>query len=255
MKKLVIRADDIGYSEAVNYGIMKSVKDGLVRSAGLMPNMPYAAHGLKLLADFNVSIGQHTNVCLNKPCADSSLIPSLLQENGEFKSSRQYREAFQKGEEFVVTEEAVIEIEAQYRRFKELTGKEPAYFEAHAVMSRNLFAALRIVSEKYHLPLQEMRFDGQPTEFNKRPVFVLPMGSMSADYDPYEWLKRAVAEMAREDMPNIAVFHPGYLDAYLLEHSTLTINRTKETAMLCDPAVREWLQSQEVELVTYDDIR
>ena len=42
MKKLIIRADDIGYSEAVNYGIMKSVKDGLVRSAVLMPNMPYA---------------------------------------------------------------------------------------------------------------------------------------------------------------------------------------------------------------------
>ena len=32
--KLIIRADDIGYSEAVNYGIEKSVKDGLIRSAG-----------------------------------------------------------------------------------------------------------------------------------------------------------------------------------------------------------------------------
>jgi predicted glycoside hydrolase/deacetylase ChbG (UPF0249 family) len=49
MVKLIIRADDIGYSEAVNYGIYKSVKDGLVASAGLMPNMPYAKHGLDLL--------------------------------------------------------------------------------------------------------------------------------------------------------------------------------------------------------------
>ena len=28
MIKLIIRADDIGYSEAVNYGIEKSVKEG-----------------------------------------------------------------------------------------------------------------------------------------------------------------------------------------------------------------------------------
>ncbi|MBR3265159.1 MAG: ChbG/HpnK family deacetylase, partial [Erysipelotrichaceae bacterium] len=32
MKKILIRADDLGYSEGVNYGILKSVKDGLVRS-------------------------------------------------------------------------------------------------------------------------------------------------------------------------------------------------------------------------------
>ena len=57
MIKLVIRADDIGYSEAVNYGIEKSVKDGLIRSAGLMPNMPFAEHGLKLLEGTGIAIG------------------------------------------------------------------------------------------------------------------------------------------------------------------------------------------------------
>ena len=39
MIELVIRADDIGYSEAVNYGIEKSIRDGLIRSAGVMPNI------------------------------------------------------------------------------------------------------------------------------------------------------------------------------------------------------------------------
>ena len=28
MKKILLRADDLGYSEAVNYGIEKSVKEG-----------------------------------------------------------------------------------------------------------------------------------------------------------------------------------------------------------------------------------
>ena len=253
--KLIIRADDIGYSEAVNYGIYKSVKDGLVRSAGLMPNMSYAKHGLDLLEGYDVCIGQHTNVCLGKPCADPALIPSLVNENGEFKSSRKYREAFKNHEEFVVIEEAVIEIEAQYQKFRDLTGKEPGYFEAHAVASINLFRALEIVAEKYGLPYQSMSFGKEPAVFNKKPINMLPMGSMAPEYDAYECLKDGVLNHAREDMPNVAVFHPGYLDEYLLNNSSLTINRTKEVAMLCDPAMKEWLEAHDVELVTYAAVR
>lgn len=254
MIKLVIRADDIGYSEAVNHGIAKSVKDGIIGSAGLMPNMPWAEHGLKLLEGCSVAIGQHTNMCLEKPCADPSLIPSLIDENGNLKSSRTYREAFKKGEDFVAVEEAVIEIEAQYHRFLELVGKKPSYFEAHAVMSHNLFRALDIVAEKYNLPQQKVSFTPEPTEFNHKPVVMLPMGSMSPDYDPFETLKKDILEYAREDMPNIFVCHPGYIDNYLLKNSSLTLNRAKETEMLCDPAVKLWLDEHNVELVTYDDI-
>ena len=254
MKKLVIRADDIGYSEAVNLGIAKSVKDGLISSAGLMPNMPWAEHGLKLLEGLDVVIGQHTNMCLEKPCADPALIPSLLDENGNLKSSRTYRTAFKNGEDFVAVEEAVIEIEAQYHRFLELVGRKPSYFEAHAVMSRNLFKALEIVAEKYDLPYQKVSFDGTPTEFDKKPVVMLPMGSMSPDYDPFETLKKGVLEYAREDMPSVFVCHPGYIDNYLLKNSSLTLNRAKEVEMLCDPAVRQWLDENGVQLVNYDDI-
>ena len=255
MIKLIIRADDIGYSEAVNYGIEKSVKEGLIGSAGLMPNMPFAEHGLKLLEGTNIAIGQHTNMCLERPCSDPKNIPSLVDENGCLKSSRTYREAFKNKEDFVVVEEAVIEIEAQYKRFKELVGKEPAYFEAHAVLSINLFKSLEIVAEKYNLPYQGISFDGTPTTFNKKPIMMLPMGSMEKEYDPFETLQKDILEYAREDMPNVFVCHPGYIDDYLLRNSSLTINRAKETAMLCDPKVKEWLLEHEVELVTYDDVR
>lgn len=253
MKKLIIRADDIGYSEAVNYGIEKAVKDGLIRSAGLMPNMPYAAHGLKLLEGTGIAIGQHTNMCLEKPCADPSLIPSLIDENGSLKSSRTYREAFRNGEDFVVIEEAVIEIEAQYEKFKELVGHEPSYFEAHAVISENLNKALAVVAEKHGLRFQPLSFSN-PSRLGDKPIMILPMESSKPDYDPFETLKRGLAEYAREDMPNVFICHPGYVDDYLMKNSSLNINRTKEVAMLCDPAVKEWLISQGVELISYDDI-
>ena len=136
--QMILRADDIGYSEAVNYGIEKTVKEGLIRTAGLMVNMPATVHGLKLMEGTGICLGQHTNLCIGKPCADPAKIPSLLDENGNLKSSKIYRAAFAEEREFTVLDEMVIEIEAQYHRFKELVGRDPDYFEAHAVQSLSL---------------------------------------------------------------------------------------------------------------------
>ena len=53
--KIIIRADDLGISEGVlNYGILKSIKDGIVTSTGIMPNMKYAEHGYNLVKDTGV---------------------------------------------------------------------------------------------------------------------------------------------------------------------------------------------------------
>ena len=252
MIRMIIRADDVGYCEAVNYGIAKTVKEGLVRSVGIMPNMPSAAHGIGLLEGTGVCMGQHTNVCLGKPCAEPDRIPSLLKEDCTFKSSRTYREAWAKGEDFVVLDEAVWEIEAQYRRFVELTGLQPGYFEAHAVMSENLYKGLAIVAERHHLRYSDMTPVSNVGFFGGKPVACCAMGSMKPDYDPFQCLKDAVAD-ARKDIPNVFVCHPGYVDAYLLRSSSLTLNRTKEVEMLCARETREWLAAWEVELLSYDE--
>lgn len=55
-------------------------------------------------------------------------------------------------------------------------------------------------------------------------------------------------------MPNVFVCHPGYLDAFLLRSSSLTVNRTKEVEMLCDPAMRTWLEEHGVRLLRYSDL-
>lgn len=253
MIDLIIRADDVGYSEAVNYGIEKTVKQGLIGSVGLMPNMPAAAHGLALLEGTGVCIGQHTNICIGRPCADPASIPSLLDENGMLKSSRTYREAWKKGECFTVLEEMVLEIEAQYQRFVELTGRQPDYFEGHAVMSRHLMQGLEIVAQRHGLKYNNMYPGDETGTFGGRPVASCPMRSMDPDYDPARELKEAVLH-ARTDMPNVFVCHPGYLDAFLLRSSSLTVNRTKEVEMLCDPAMRTWLEEHGVRLLRYSDL-
>ena len=118
---------------------------------------------------YDVCLGQHTNVCVGKPISDPHKISSLVNENGEFKSSREYR---QTKEDFVVLEEAILEVEAQYERFKEITQQEPAYFEAHAVMSQNLMKAIEIVGERHHLKTLNMTFDGTPMIVNGQPMYM-----------------------------------------------------------------------------------
>ena len=126
MKNLLIRADDLGYCESVNYGIARAVKSGIVRSVGVMPNMEWAEHGVRLLDGTDVIFTVHANICQGKPITDPKLIPSLV-DGDEFKDKTLYREA---KEDFVVLDEVVMEVEAQYLRLVELTGKKPFMVEA-----------------------------------------------------------------------------------------------------------------------------
>lgn len=253
MKKILIRADDLGYSEGVNCGLAKAVRDGVIKSVGVMPNMPSVRHGLDLLRDVKVCYGQHTNICVGRPLCRPEEIPSLVGENGEFRSSSEYRQAFKEGRDFVNVDEACLEIEAQYRRFKELVQDEPHYFEGHAVASMNFFKALDIVAERHGLKTMSMAAYGQPGLFGKTNVYVW-MDSMNPEYDPRLYLKKIVKN-AHDGSCDVMVCHPGYLDDYILNHSSLTVPRTKEVEMACDPEIRRWLEEQEdVMLVTYDDL-
>ena len=254
MKRLLIRADDLGYSQGVNCGIAATVAAGLVRSVGVMTNMPAAVHGLGLLAGHPVCLGQHTNICVGRPLTDPARIPSLCTPEGEFKPSRAYRDAAKAGEDFVVLEEVVEEIEAQYRQFKALTGKKPGYFEGHAVASPNFFKGLEMVAARHNLPYFAMGRQGQAVTFRSTKVYAyMPKNLAAYEADPFTGVKDAVAN-AHEDGCDLMVFHPGYLDAYLLDHSTMTTARVREAAMLCRPEVRVWLEGQPVQLVTYDDL-
>ncbi|MBQ2656933.1 MAG: ChbG/HpnK family deacetylase [Erysipelotrichaceae bacterium] len=252
MKKILIRADDLGFSRGINLGIADSVRAGLIQSVGLMPNMENAQEGVEMIKDYGVCLGQHTNICAGRPLSDPKLIPSLVQENGEFKTSKEYRENFGNGNDIVDVNEAVIEIEAQYQEFKKLTGEKPHYFEGHAIASMNFMKALSIVAQKHDLKMFPVGFDAKPMQYADK-LLRMTIDSMGPDYDPYASLKKLVMD-EDESVIDIFVAHPGYLDAYILKVSSLTVNRTKEVEMLTDPEMIRWINNQKVELITYDEL-
>ncbi len=254
MKQLLIRADDIGYSYAVDLGIARSVNEGLVRSVGVMPNMPETARGYSWVADADIAVGQHTNVCLGRPCADPALIPSMLGADGCFHSSREFREHFKRGEELVDFDEACIEIRAQHDRFVEVVGREPDYFEAHAVLNQNLIRAIHTVATELALREQVASFDSAATVTCGNTPVRMVMESMLPDYDPAASIRHTVEDMADGETV-IFVCHPGYLDDFILSNSSLTTPRAKEVDALIDPELRAWLEAQpDLRLIDYRDL-
>jgi len=257
-KKVLFRADDLGYSEAVNYGIEKSVKDGLISSVGVMVNMPSTQHGVDLLKEEPIAFSQHTNICAGKPLADPEKIPSLVKEGGYFKSSKEYRAA---KKDFVVFEEALIEIEAQYKKFIELFSKKPDYFEGHAIASENFFKALEYFADKHGLTYSGLPKGTSPNELTSNDTFInvngtkvyMMMESMQPDYNPYHTLEKLLDNL-HEDGVDMLIFHPGYLDDYILNHSSLLIPRTQEVAMLTDNRIKQQLDDKHINLISYKEL-
>ena len=249
MKKLLLRADDLGYSEAVNLGIEKSIRQGLIRSLGVMVNMPATLHGVDLIKDCDIALGVHVNICAERPLSDPDLIPSLVDENGHFKSSQTYRSTT---DDFVVFDEVIIEIEAQYHRFLELFGRKPDYFEGHAVASAQFFKGLEYVAKKHQLKYSGFPVDDKPIQVGHSLV-AFHMESLQPNYDPFVLLQKMVAS-ASDEVVQMGIFHPGYLDQYILTHSSLLQDRCLEVEVLTNPATRSFLEQAGVNLIDYRDL-
>ncbi len=249
MKKILVRADDLGFSEGINYGIEKTVRQGIIKSVGLMTNMDATEHGVNLIRELDVCLGLHTNICVGKPLTNPALIPSLVQENGEFRPSKEYRSA---KADFVNLDEVILEVEAQYLRFVELTGHKPHYFEGHAVMSDNFIKGMEIVAKRHDCEFLPFSFTG-PTQFRNTTLFA-SMDSMAPGYIPFESLKRSALKDYGENGMCMFVCHPGYLDAYIMKKSSLLEPRVFEVEMCCSQETKDWLKENEIEVVTYDDL-
>ena len=61
--RLIVNADDLGYTEGVNRGIVEAHRRGIVTSTSLMVDHPAAAHGVELTAEEpRLGIGLHAVV-------------------------------------------------------------------------------------------------------------------------------------------------------------------------------------------------
>jgi predicted glycoside hydrolase/deacetylase ChbG (UPF0249 family) len=85
--RLIVNADDLGWSEGVTEGILQAHRQGIVTSSTLAANMPAAAGAITLSRNFpELGVGLHLNVCQG-PALSSRGRAELAGADGQMNHS------------------------------------------------------------------------------------------------------------------------------------------------------------------------
>jgi predicted glycoside hydrolase/deacetylase ChbG (UPF0249 family) len=253
MINVIINADDFGMSEAFNYGVIKGYRDGVVSSTTLMVNMDAAEHAVSLAKSFpDLFIGQHTNLVLGKPCSNPKDIPSLVDENGYFWSSSYYRN----GSKNFVYEDVKKETISQMERFKELLGYYPQHIEGHSVFGEVVEKAFKDVALEYniHASLFSENLHGYKETVGPSD-FKIMMNIMSKGLSVENILNDDLNILDCDGKIVELHFHPGYLDQFILDNSTLTTPRCKDLETLCHDKVISWFREHSINRISFGELR
>jgi len=83
--ELIVNADDLGATPAVNDAVFKLVDEALVTSATFIANAPYVEEACRRAAGYTgCSFGVHLNVTEYTPLTDPWNLRGLLDDNGNF---------------------------------------------------------------------------------------------------------------------------------------------------------------------------
>ena len=85
MKNLIVSADDLGWTDGVNRGIVEAFRNGIVTSTSLLANGAAFAGGVEAARTApGLGVGVHLNLSDGPPVADRETVASLLNVDGEF---------------------------------------------------------------------------------------------------------------------------------------------------------------------------
>ncbi len=85
---VIINADDFGWTEGINEGIIEAHRHGVLTSATLLANAKATDHAVKLAKDFkNLSVGVHLSYHLGEPLLPISELNAIYRSDGRPKFS------------------------------------------------------------------------------------------------------------------------------------------------------------------------
>ncbi len=242
MKRIIINADDFGYSRAVNYGIVDAHTEGLLTSTTLMTNMPAADHAFRLgHENKDLGIGVHLTLTCGRPLLDTH--HTLVDANGDFKKNSNYQGKFH-----IDPDELYREWKAQIEKFLD-SGLVPTHLDSHHHVN-NLEPMLPIfkqLAEEYQLPVRN-NFEEAKAEFITTDFFQYEPDILLADNDK---LYEAFGNSETVEI----MCHPAYIDKSLLGGSTYVMPRLEELDALTEARIKsKILDDARFELITYSDL-
>jgi predicted glycoside hydrolase/deacetylase ChbG (UPF0249 family) len=287
VRNLIVNADDLGWTEGVNRGIVEVHRKGLVTSATLLANGRAFDSGIEAgRKNPELGIGVHLNLSDGPPAAPADWVPGLLNAAGELDGGPESL-LLRIASRSLPLDEVEREWDAQIRKIRE-AGISPTHLDGHkhVQMLPGLFElalrlakkhgirAIRVAHEESRLRsalsagashhasvVMKQGVQARGLKLLTRDARELAdrEGVATSDYfcgiAQTGQLTREGIEELLENLPEGTtelMCHPGYVDEELrLTATRLQDSRKTEMDILTDPGVRKIVAKRGIRLINY----
>ena len=276
-RRLIVNADDFGWSEAVSAGILHAHANGIVSSTTLMANMPASAASVTMLPQApRLGVGVHLNVCQGRPLCRA--MACLAGPDGmiDLKAGTLARRFLWSPR---VRRAVAAEMEAQIVWALE-HGLQPTHLDSHRHVHAlpPIFAIVCRLAKRYKIPWIRWLRPGPcsttlPPEARPQGKTARLLGVMmrlnAARGRPFRgtealygipgtgFLSPGMLVDLIRHLPagvNELMVHPGWAEQNSPATTRLAHTRPAELAALCDAAVRAELEAGGIELIQYGNL-
>ena len=279
MYKLIVRTDDVGYTDVYNIGTFVTYDRGYATHCELMLESPGTVDALRRVREYPwVSTGWHPHFWCS-PVLPPAQVPSLV-----IPGTDRFRHDLQRAQD-VEYDEILAEMRAQLDRCVEILGKAPDVGGGPQSDDSPFFRAMGQVTEEYGMiwgyahqmrlredggfdcgPVEPRWEDSRIYQIDQRGIvagdIIVPTFKEQYEYDPVRFLLED--RMRLGELPDGAAimhgFHPGYCDYFVAKEGDYgpnmmyyTVSRTYDVEALCSERLHNWIRDNGIELCSLKD--
>lgn len=285
MKKAIFNADDFGFSEKVNEGIVECFLNGVVTDSSVIMTMPATEHAISLIKKHKLNAGVHLDLTEGKHLSKVKN-NSIINNDRFFGVGTIILKAFLKR---LNKEDIEEEFSEQIERFKR-RGIRPTHVDTHQYvhMIPIIFDAVAEVAKKYRIKALRVSSEDFSTRIYKLPnesvmslfrpdvfksIFISTLSNVSKTKlkkyglkttDNFFGIARVNSKNVLASFENIIknlasgtseiMCHPGYYDKEVEKFSYYAKQREDELSALTSPRIKELIKQYKIKLISFKDI-
>ena len=267
-KRLIINSDDYGRSPDISRGIRETHLNGVVTSTTCMMNIRTTARDIAIALNEapDLRMGVHLVLTAKKPILPEQWVRSITDKNGDFLKYNAFLEN--------IPNLDILEVKAEWRAQIEAyiaaAGTKPTHLDSHhhsSYFSPALFKAMLELAKEYECPIRfPLSLNETSREFAETAKHVPELLKEFNPRRPETFIVTFYDEGAtREHLLDILknlpdgtseiMCHPGHVDQdFADKESVYNFQREREVKILTDPAVKQAIQANGIELITFADL-
>ncbi len=250
MKKLVVVADDFGFTEGINRGSIEASQQGILTEMSLMMDSPGTQHGVdQILKNDIPGLGIH--ITLND-----------IVSTGKYLRRPGYVELLEQSQ----PEELAARVLYELHKFEDTVGRVPTHINGH----RNCHLHPKIVDTICEYALEHDIYVRRMSEFSDGESVGVDVteqlneqGVKLTDYifehipgtyeEAYEGILADLSKVGEDSVTEV-FFHPAYVDDMLRGYSSLLDERDRDRMLLTDKSFGEKIEALGFRIGNFNDV-